>query len=335
MPDISPMLARAVATIPVGDYAYEPKWDGFRCIIVRDGDSVELASRGKKPLTRYFPEMVEAAGALPECIVDGELIVATGDRGAARLSWELLSQRIHPAASRVAKLSVETPAQFVAFDLLRIGDEDLTGQPFTTRRARLEQLFDDVDHPELHLSVLTRDADLANDWFTRFEGAGLDGVIAKPLHGTYQYGKRDMLKIKHKRTADAVVVGYRVAKSGHGVGSILLGLHDDNGTLVRVGGIVGLPAKTRDELVDVLAPLVIDDPAPSLETPPSRFGGEKDTVWLEPELVVEVAFDQMEGNRFRHAVTLLRWRPDKDARDCTLDQVERAVSYDLDEVLSS
>ncbi|NLE97710.1 MAG: ATP-dependent DNA ligase [Propionibacterium sp.] len=331
---IAPMLARSVAKIPVGDYAYEPKWDGYRCLIIRDGDSIELASRGKKPLTRYFPEVVEAARSLPErCIVDGELIVVDeGDEG-SRLSWELLSQRIHPAESRIARLSVETPAQFVAFDLLWL-DEDLTGLPFRDRRERLERMFTTPPHPSLHLTTITADHAVATQWFTRFEGAGLDGIIAKPAAGTYRQGKRDMLKIKHKRTAEAVVVGYRVAKGGHGVGSLLLGLYDGD-TLRRVGGIVGLPNKVREELGEQLEPLRIDEPGPGLEKPVSRFGGQEEWVPLDPQLVVEVEFDQLEGDRFRHAVSLVRWRPDRDPRSCTLDQVDRAVAYDLADVLDA
>lgn len=331
---ISPMLAKAVDEVPVGDYAYEPKWDGFRCIIIRDGDSVELASRGKKPLTRYFPEMVEAARALPPgCIVDGELVVVDGPDGASRLSWDLLAQRIHPAESRVNKLAVETPSQFVAFDLL-FHDEDLTALPFGERRERLERLFAEVSHPALHMTAITRDAVLAKEWFTRFEGAGLDGLIAKPWAGPYLQGKRELLKVKHKRTADVVVVGYRVAKSGHGVGSLLIGLYDGD-ELRRVGGIVGLPAKVREELVETLAPLVLDEANPALNRPVSRFGGREEWVPLDPQLVVEVAFDQLEGDRFRHAVSLLRWRPDKDPDDCTFDQIEQAVAYDLAEVLEA
>lgn len=332
---IEPMLAKAVSDVPEGDYAYEPKWDGFRCLIIRDGDSIELGSRGKKPLTPYFPELVDMARSLPSrCIVDGEIVISTGAKGSSRLSWELLSQRIHPAESRVRLLSSSTPAEFVAFDLLWLDDDDLTALPFRERRARLEELFGAPLHPSLHLTAVTHDAAVARDWFERFEGAGLDGVIAKPLDAPYRQGKRDLLKIKHKRTADAVVVGYRVAKSGEGVGSLLLGMYDDD-RLVRVGGIVGLPAKTRIELVDELAPLVIDEPDGSLEKPKSRFGGKEEWIALEPKLVVEVAFDQLEGDRFRHAVSLLRWRPDKDPRSCTLDQVERPIAYDLREVFDA
>ena len=331
---IEPILAKAVTAIPEGDYSYEPKWDGFRCLIIRDGDQIELGSRSKKPLTRYFPEVVEFARSLPErCIVDGELVIVAGEAGASHLSWDLLSQRIHLAESRVTLLASSTPAEFIAFDLLWLSDDDLTELPFQARRDKLKSVFATPPHPSLHLTATTRDAAVARTWFEQFEGAGLDGVIAKPLASPYRQGKRDLLKIKHKRTADAVVVGYRVAKSGEGVGSLLLGLYD-GAELKRVGGIVGLPAAARMELVDELAPLVIDQPA-SLQKPPSRFGGKEDWVALEPKLVVEVAFDQLEGDRFRHAVSLLRWRPDKARHDCTLDQVERPVAYDLRDVLQA
>lgn len=330
---IQPMLAKAAASIPEGDFLYEPKWDGFRCIVVRD-DDVTLASRGKKPLTRYFPEVVEAARALPPgVIVDGELVLPTGEPGHARLSWELLSARIHPAESRIAKLSAETPAEFVAFDLLWC-DGDLTATAFRERRERLERLFDPPPHPSLHLTRATTSVAEAHDWFTSFEGAGLDGVVAKPADGIYRQGKRDLTKIKHKRTAEAVVVGYRVAKGGEGVGSLLLGLYDGD-TLVRVGGVVSLPNKRRLELVDELGPLVIDEPDEALRKGPNRWGGDDEWVALSPERVVEVEFDQLEGDRFRHAVTLLRWRPDRDPASCTLSQVERAVDYDLARVLGA
>ncbi|MBK5248830.1 MAG: ATP-dependent DNA ligase [Actinomycetales bacterium] len=343
---VSPMLAKAVKEVPAqdaveGGYSYEPKWDGFRCIVLRDGDDVELASRGSKPLTRYFPEIVDAVlEHLPaRCAVDGEIVVRSGAPGGQKLDWEALAQRIHPAESRVAKLSVETPAELIAFDLLALGDDDLTGEPFAVRRERLEEALSMLapDAP-IHLTRVTRDADLARDWFARFEGAGLDGVVAKPLAQPYRQGKRTMLKIKHHRTADAVVVGYRVHKSGSGVGSLLLGMYTDDGALVNVGGIAAFTNARRLELVDELAPLVARDESGEVvrgETDRSRFSANKDVsfVRLRPERVVEVAFDQLEGARFRHAVTFLRWRPDSEARSCTLDQVERAVGYDLDAVL--
>lgn len=334
---IAPMLAKAVDAIPKGDFVHEPKWDGFRCIVSRDGDEIVLGSRGKKPLTRYFPELLPAMATLPRrCILDGEIVVRDGKPGAQHLSWDLLSQRIHPAESRVTKLSVETPAEFVCFDILALDDDDLTGRPWEARRTIAEQVFTAALHPSLHLSAITHDVARAQEWFTRFEGAGLDGVVSKAVNGTYQQGKRSMLKIKHKRTAEAVVIGYRVAKNGDGVGSLLLGMYDGD-ALVRVGGIVGLPLAMRRELITELAPLVKGDVDPSLASPRSRFSTDRDAdyVPLEPTLVVEVAFDQLEGRRFRHAVSFLRWRPDRDPSSCLLDQVETATAYDLAEVFAT
>ncbi|WP_242612965.1 ATP-dependent DNA ligase [Janibacter limosus] len=339
------MLAKAVKAVPAADaveggYSYEPKWDGFRCIVRKDGDDVELISRGKKPLTRYFPELVEAIrDHLPgSAVVDGEIVVRSGEPGAQRLDWEALGQRIHPAESRITKLSVETPAELIAFDLLAVGDEDVTGSPFARRRERLEALFATISKgAPLHLTRVTRDADEATDWFTRFEGAGLDGVVAKALASPYSPGKRTMLKIKHKRTAEAVVTGYRVHKSGQGVGSLLLGLFHE-GQLFNVGGIAAFTAARRLELVEELEPLVrrdADGQVEHAETDRSRFSSAKDVsfVPLRPERVVEVAFDQLEGWRFRHTVQFLRWRPDRDPESCTLDQIDRAAAYDLGAVL--
>ncbi|QBF47928.1 ATP-dependent DNA ligase [Janibacter limosus] len=342
---LDPMLAKAVKAVPAADaveggYSYEPKWDGFRCIVRKDGDDVELISRGKKPLTRYFPELVEAIrDHLPgSAVVDGEIVVRSGEPGAQRLDWEALGQRIHPAESRITKLSVETPAELIAFDLLAVGDEDVTGSPFARRRERLEALFATISKgAPLHLTRVTRDADEATDWFTRFEGAGLDGVVAKALASPYSPGKRTMLKIKHKRTAEAVVTGYRVHKSGQGVGSLLLGLFHE-GQLFNVGGIAAFTAARRLELVEELEPLVrrdADGQVEHAETDRSRFSSAKDVsfVPLRPERVVEVAFDQLEGWRFRHTVQFLRWRPDRDPESCTLDQIDRAAAYDLGAVL--
>ena len=339
------MLAKAVKDVPGADaveggYSYEPKWDGFRCLVRKDGDDVELISRGKKPLTRYFPELVAAIrDHLPgSAVVDGEVVVRSGEPGAQRLDWEALGQRIHPAESRITRLSQETPAELIAFDLLAVGDEDVTDSPFAQRRERLETLFDCMAKgAPLHLTRVTRDADEARDWFTRFEGAGLDGVVAKALASPYSPGKRTMLKIKHKRTAEAVVTGYRVHKSGQGVGSLLLGLYQD-GQLFNVGGIAAFTAKRRLELVEELEPLVrrdADGNVEHAETDRSRFSSGKDVsfVPLRPERVVEVAFDQLEGWRFRHTVQFLRWRPDRDPESCTLDQIDRAAAYDLGEVL--
>ncbi len=343
-----PMLAKAVADVPdpdavAGGLAFEPKWDGFRCLVLRDGDEVELASRGKRPLTRYFPEVVDAARAtLPQrCAIDGELVVRVGPPGAQRLSWEAISARIHPAASRVQRLSRETPAEFVAFDLLALGDAGLLEEPFEARRAALEELGAGWPATSgLHVTRLSRDRDEAVAWFERFEGAGLDGIVAKPWAAPYAPGKRTMLKVKHKRTAEAVVVGYRVHTSGTGVGSLLLGLYDDGGQLRNVGGIGAFTAAMRRELIALLEPLVVRDDEGAVahaETDRSRFSSSKDVgyVPLRPELVVEVAFDQLEGVRFRHAVTFLRWRPDREPRSCTLEQIERATAYDLGAVLVS
>nr|WP_290370744.1 ATP-dependent DNA ligase [Ruania suaedae] len=344
---LTPMLAKAAKAVPAADaveggYTYEPKWDGFRGILLRDGDEIEIASRGSKPLTRYFPEMVEAVRAhLPaRCAIDGEIVVRSGQPGSQRLDWEALSQRIHPAESRVRRLAAETPAEFVAFDLLALDDENLTTAPFTERRARLEQVLGALaEDAPIHLTRVTGDAAVAQDWFERFEGAGLDGVVAKANRSRYEPGKRTMIKVKHARTAEAVVVGYRVHKSGQGVGSLLLGLHTDEGQLINVGGIAAFTNARRLELVDELEPLVErDDDGDAVrgETDRSRFSSSKDVsfVRLRPERVVEVRFDQLEGHRFRHAVTFLRWRPDRDPTSCTLDQVDRAVAYDLGEVLA-
>jgi ATP-dependent DNA ligase len=340
------MLAKAVIGVPApdsvaGGLSYEPKWDGFRCIVLRDGDEVELASRGSKPLTRYFPEVVQAVLAhLPQrCAIDAEIVVRAGPPGAQKLDWESLSQRIHPADSRVQRLSRETPAELICFDILALGDDDLTGMLFGERRKQLESVLSSLstDAP-VHLTRTTTDAATAQNWFDRFEGAGLDGVVAKPLAAPYQPGKRAMLKIKHSRTAEAVVLGYRIHKSGNGIGSLLLGLYDEHGTLYPVGGIAAFTDARRLELVGELAPLVVTDeqgdPVKGA-TDRSRFSSNKDVSFtrLRPELVVEVKFDQMEGPRFRHAVTFLRWRPDREPQSCTSAQVDRAIAYDLDAVL--
>ncbi|MEP6649278.1 MAG: ATP-dependent DNA ligase [Lapillicoccus sp.] len=352
---VQPMLAKAVKEVPAADsvsggLVYEPKWDGFRCLVLRDGDDVELASRGSRPLTPYFPEVVEDVRRLlpTKCVVDAEIVVRSGPRGRERLQWEHLSARIHPAESRIRKLAQETPAELVCFDLLALGDESLMDLPFRERRARLEQALKNLaDDDPIHLTQVTTDADVARDWFERFEGAGLDGVVAKPLDQAYAPGKRTMLKIKHSRTADAVVYGYRVHKSGQGVGSLLLGLYTDvdvpdgqQDRLVGVGGIAAFTQKRRLELVDEFEPLVVrDEDGKPLDaaTERSRFSSAKDVSYVpvRPERVVEVAFDQMEGSRFRHAVTFLRWRPDREATSCRLDQVERAPAYDLAEVLTT
>ncbi|WP_265443940.1 ATP-dependent DNA ligase [Flexivirga meconopsidis] len=341
---ITPMLAKATAKVPAADSVdggmlYEPKWDGFRCILLRDGDEIELASRGSKPLTRYFPELVAAArDQLPDrCALDGEVVVRSGADGAARLDFEALGQRIHPAESRITKLSQETPAEIIFFDALVVDGKSLLDAAFEDRREALVATMRGVGAP-FHVTRVTDDAAVAEDWFSRFEGAGLDGVVAKPKLSSYQPGKRTMLKIKHSRTAEAVLIGYRIHKSGNGVGSLLLGMYDDNGHLRNVGGIVSFTAKRRLELIDELAPLVeTDDAGDALkgETDRSRFSSNKDVsfVRLRPEKVVEVKFDQLEGARFRHGVGFLRWRPDRDPESCKLSQVERAPAYDLGEVL--
>ncbi|PZU40181.1 MAG: ATP-dependent DNA ligase [Microbacterium sp.] len=335
----APMLAKAVPEVPDRTgLSFEPKWDGFRVLVSWDGESVELGSRGAKPLTRYFPELVEALPhLLPRpALIDGEIVVAIGEPGAQRLDWEALSQRIHPAASRVQRLAAETPAMIIAFDLLVDGDEDVAALPFAERRARLESLLAGVQHP-LHLTRTTTDAALARHWLAEFEGAGLDGVVAKPIDQPYAPGKRTMLKIKHARTADVVAIGYRVHKSGQGVGSLLVGLYDD-GVLRGVGGVAAWSDKRRLELVDELAPLVERDEsgdAVTGEGDRSRFSGSKDVsfVRLRPERVLEVRYDQLEGRRFRHTVQFERWRPDRDAASCRFDQLEQVSAYDLGRVL--
>ena len=352
VPPVPPMLAKAVkgiAALDGQDVSFEPKWDGFRSIIFRSGDLVEIGSRNEKPMTRYFPEVVEAALAnLPEkCVVDGEIIVVRP--GEDRLDFDLLSQRIHPAASRVKKLSVETPAQFVVFDLLALGEDDLTGRPFRERRALLEEALADAQAP-IHLTPATTDRAVAADWFTEFEGAGLDGLVAKQLDGTYEPDKRTMAKIKHERTADCVVAGYRTHKSGDDlIGSLLLGIHDAEGQLLSVGVIGAFPMARRKELFDELQPLVTTfDEHPwawarqeeGTRTPQnaagSRWAAGKDLSFtpLRPERVVEVRYDHMEGVRFRHTAQFARWRPDKDPGDCTFEQLDEPVSYDLSEVLT-
>ena len=349
MPPVAPMLAKPIGDIPAGQL-YEPKWDGFRSIIFRDGDEVEIGSRNERPMTRYFPEIVEAVLAeFPErAVVDGEIVVA--DTGRNTLDFEALQQRIHPAASRVKLLSEQTPASFIAFDLLALGDDDLTEQPLEDRRAALERAFADAS-PPVHLTPVTRDLDTARKWFEQFEGAGLDGLIAKKLDLRYEPDKRVMSKIKHERTADCVVAGYRVHKSGpDALGSLLLGLFDDRGVLNSVGVVGALPMATRRSLFTELQPLVTTfDEHPwnwaaheqGERTPrkneTSRWNAGKDLsfVPLRPERVVEVRYDYMEGDRFRHTAQFVRWRPDRDPESCTYDQLERPVRFNLADVLTS
>lgn len=349
MPPVKPMLAKPVKKIPTGEMSYEPKWDGFRSIIFRDGDDVEIGSRNERPMTRYFPELVEAVKAnFPaRCVIDGEIVVVgpTGDR----LDFEVLAQRIHPAASRVTMLSETTPAKFVAFDLLALDDEDYTTRSFADRRAALEAALAPAQAP-IHLTRTTTDPAVAQQWFEQFEGAGLDGVIAKPLAGEYEPDKRVMFKIKHERTADCVVAGYRVHKSApNRIGSLLLGLYNDEGVLASVGVIGAFPLARREELFEEMQELVTDfDNHPwawakqeeGTRTPRnaegSRWQAGKDLsfVPLRPERVVEVRYDHMEGVRFRHTAQFSRWRPDRDPRSCTYEQLEEPVKFDLADVLS-
>ncbi|HSX66278.1 ATP-dependent DNA ligase [Nocardioides sp.] len=371
MPPLLPMLAKPAKATAVfspaaaeklGGLAFEPKWDGFRCLVFKDGDEVELASRNTKPLTRYFPEVVEAMGAqLPErCVLDGEIFVAVGDR----LQFEVLQERIHPAVSRVTKLAAETPAEYVAFDLLALGDDSLVHLPYAERRARLEEALSGLApvattseatgrSSRVHLTRITTDPVEAEGWFERFEGAGLDGVIAKPLTAAYEANKRTMLKVKHERTADVVVAGYRLHKTSTEekplLGSLLLGLYE-GGELQHIGVAASFTAARRAELVEELAPLVCDiadhpwgrwqefltanpDRVPGTQ---SRWSQGKDLsfVPLRPELVVEVGYDHMEGRRFRHTAQFKRWRPDRDPPSCGYDQLDEPVSYDLSVVLS-
>ncbi|AYL39851.1 ATP-dependent DNA ligase (plasmid) [Streptomyces fungicidicus] len=349
MPPVKPMLAKSVARIPPG-MQYEAKWDGFRAIVFRDGDEVELGSRTGKPLTRYFPELVEAVRErLPErCVMDGEIVIARE----GHLDFDALTERIHPADSRVRTLAGRTPASFVAFDLLALGDESLLEVAQTERRERLAGVLEGV-RPPVHLAPATTDIDVARGWFEQYEGAGLDGVIAKPPALRYRQDERAMFKIKHERTADVVVAGYRLHKSGPVVGSLLLGLYDDEGRLQHVGVSAAFSMKRRAELIEELEPLRMDDvtghpwaswadesahESARLPGAPSRWSGRKDLSWvpLRPERVAEVAYDHMEnGRRFRHTARFRRWRPDRTPESCVYGQLEEPVRYDLAEILGS
>ncbi|MFF9605202.1 ATP-dependent DNA ligase [Streptomyces sp. NPDC014684] len=349
MPPVKPMLAKPVARIPPGMH-YEAKWDGFRAIVFRDGDEVELGSRTGKPLTRYFPELVAALRErVPErCVLDGEIVIARE----GRLDFDALTERIHPAQSRVRTLAERTPASFVAFDLLALDDRSLLDVPLTDRRALLDGALAGVAAP-VHLAPATTDAELAGRWFEQYEGAGLDGIVAKPLSLRYLQDQRAMFKIKHERTADVVVAGYRLHKSGPVVGSLLLGLYDDRGALQHVGVSAAFPMKRRAELIEELQPLRMDDAAghpwaawgeveahgtARLPGAPSRWSGKKDLSWvpLRPERVAEVAYDHMEnGARFRHTARFRRWRPDRAPESCTYAQLEEPVRYDLAEILGT
>ncbi|GAA4710561.1 ATP-dependent DNA ligase [Nocardioides conyzicola] len=353
MPPVQPMLAKSVKGIPdpakYDGLSFEPKWDGFRCIVFKDGDEVELASRNTKPLTRYFPEVVAAMREqLPDrCVLDGEIFVSVGER----LEFEVLQERIHPAQSRIDMLAEKTPASYVAFDLLALGDESYADRPLSERRAALEQALGGLTGP-CFLSRTTTDPAEAEDWFHQFEGAGLDGVVAKPLSAPYQQNARTMLKIKHERTADVVVAGYREHKTSTPerplLGSLLLGLYRD-GELQHVGVSASFTAARRAELIEELQPLVCDiadhpwgrwnefltanpDRVPGTQ---SRWSQGKDLSFtpLRPERVLEVAYDHMEGRRFRHTAQFRRWRTDRDPESCGYEQLDEPVSYDLARIL--
>jgi ATP-dependent DNA ligase len=344
-PPVKPMLAKAIYEVPrLEGLLFEPKWDGFRCLVFRDGDEVELWSRTDRPLTRYFPEMVAPLlDALPErCVVDGELVVVTGDG----LDFDRLQLRLHPAESRITKLAGEIPASYVAFDLLALDDRDMTDQPFSERRRRLEAALAD-GNDRVHLTPVTDDADVAEDWFRRFEGAGFDGVMAKPADAPYRQDKRDMLKVKHQRTADCVVAGYRLHKDGEGVGSLLLGLYDGDGTLHHVGVAASFAAKLRRSLLADLEPLrdgalddhpwrrwaeaMAHDGTTRMPGGQSRWNAGKDLSWepVRVERVVEVRYEHVLSGRFRHTARFVRWREDKPLADCTYDQLEAVAPAEL------
>lgn len=355
-PPVEPMLAKASESLPEGDgWLFEPKWDGFRALVFRDGDEVYTQSRDLKPLDRYFPELAAPFLAqLPErCVLDGEVVIARD----GTLDFEALLLRIHPAASRVKMLAEESPASFVAWDLLALGDEDLRAVPQGERRARLVEVLGNVT-PPIHLTPATLDRALAADWFDRFEGAGLDGVVAKRLDGAYLPGKRAMLKIKHGRTADCVVAGFRWHKNGPGthIGSLLLGLYDDEGKLHHLGITSSFTWEKREALVAELAPLRegaieghpwaewaewasagTDGSGQRLPGAGSRWNRGKDLSWepLRCERVAEVGYDHLQGDRFRHATTFKRWRPDKAPSDCRYDQLETSVPYELAKIFGT
>ncbi|MGH9886797.1 MAG: ATP-dependent DNA ligase [bacterium] len=352
-PPILPMLANRVAELPPGEgWIFEPKWDGFRALVFRDGDEVFIQSRDEKPLDRYFPEVVAALKAQlpPRCVLDGELVIAHD----GALDFEALQLRLHPAASRVKTLSVEIPASVVFFDVLADGDRDLRPLPFLERRAALEAMLVRAEAP-IHITPATRDRDIAADWFQRFEGAGLDGVVAKGENGLYESNKRVMLKVKHERECDCVVAGFRWHKgsAGTAIGSLLLGLYDDSGKLQHVGVSASFTAAKRKELVDFLGPYRENaleghpwrawaewqDNASPQRKPGggSRWSQGKDLSWepLRPELVVQVAYDHMQGSRFRHTAQFRRWRTDKRPGDCTFAQLEVVPPHELAEIFKA
>ncbi|WP_370327299.1 ATP-dependent DNA ligase [Euzebya sp.] len=351
MPPVKPMLAKPVKALPDGPMSYEPKWDGYRCIVFRDGDEVVLGSRNEKPLDRYFPEMrAPLLDALPErCVVDGELFVAID----GRLDFDALGQRIHPAESRVAMLAERTPAEFVAFDVLALGDESLISQPFEARRAVLEDIAGGF-HPPIHLAPATRDPAVAMEWFDAFEGAGLDGLIVKPLGDPYTFDKRTQFKLKHVRSADCVVAGYRIHKSGDGVGSLILGLYSPEGQLWHVGVAASFTAARRRELLDEVAPLVMEDFSGhpwsawldaeanadgSMPGAPNRWsgarGGDHSWIPLRPERVVEVSYTWATAGRFRGTTKMLRWRPDREPGSCSTEQLAEPEPVPIHEVLGA
>ena len=340
------MLAKLTRELPRGgDLFYEPKWDGFRSIVFRDGDEVELGSRNEKPLTRYFPELMEPLRRhLPDrCVLDGEIVIA----GPSGLDFDALSQRIHPAESRVTLLASTTPASFVAFDILALGDRDLCDAPYRERRELLEETLRSSS-PPVHLTPVTSDPDVAADWFSRFEGAGLDGVVAKPADLRYLPDKRAMFKVKHERTADCVVAGFRWHKEGGVVGSLLLGLYDETGVLHHVGVASGFTAARRRELVAELEPLRaaaaeghpwLKGAAASSRLPGgiSRWSAGKDMSWepLQAELVCEVGYDHLQEQRFRHGTSFRRWRPDRQPASCTYTQLDTPVPTELAQVFDA
>ena len=339
-PPVAPMLAKLTRELPRAEgMFYEPKWDGFRCIVFRDGDEVELGSRNEKPLTRYFPELVEALKRnLPDrCVLDGEIVIA-GPNG---LDFDALSQRIHPAESRINMLAETTPASFVAFDVLAVDDQDLCDTPYAERRNVLEKTLKKAKAP-VHVTPATDDPEVASDWFDQFEGAGLDGVVAKAGDLKYLQDKRAMLKVKHERTADCVVAGFRWHKDGGIVGSLQLGLYDDAGVLHHVGVASGFTKARRAELVDELEPYRADatknhpwlDAATESSRRPggvSRWNAGKDLAWepLRPELVCEVSYDHLQDDRFRHGTHFQRWRPDREPKSCTYAQLDTPVPTEL------
>jgi ATP-dependent DNA ligase len=351
LPPLKPMLAKLARALPEGDgWLFEPKWDGFRCIVFRDGDELELASRKERPFTRYFPELLDPLRAtIPErCVVDGEIVIP--DREGRGLDFDALLQRIHPAESRVRRLAAETPAAYVAFDLLANGDENLLDRPLRERREALLAAIH--PRPPVYLTPATTDPAVATDWFARFEGAGLDGVVAKRLDDPYQPDKRALVKVKHERTAECVVAGYRIHKDGQGVGSLLLGLYDDDDRLQHVGVAASFTAAFRRQLLEELEPLTHDaldghpwrewaewqenqrivDRRPGVT---SRWNAGKDLSWvpIRAERVAEVTFGQLENGRFRHGVSFVRWRPDREPSSCRYDQLEVADKVPFEDLV--